>query len=159
MTKQSLDVQIRWMIRRDVPEVMDIEHAQFPFPWTEPELIDALKHRATIGMVATIGGGVGLTIAGYMIYELEKCNLNLLNFAVHGAFQRRGVGSAMVQKLKGKLSQQRRRAITMMVRESNIDAQLFFKACGFKAVDVLCGHYEESDEDAYKFEWRLGECE
>ena len=57
-----------------------------------------------IGMVAERGERV----LGFMIYELHKTRLHLLNFAVANDARRRGVGSQMVDKLIGKLSSQRR---------------------------------------------------
>ena len=55
----------------------------------------------------------------------------------------------MVHKLISKLSSQRRRRITLEVRETNLSAQLFFKTCGFRATAVLRSYYEDSPEDAY----------
>ena len=31
----DINVHIRWMIRRDMGEVLDIEQASFEFPWLE----------------------------------------------------------------------------------------------------------------------------
>ena len=33
--KQEVRVHIRWMIRRDMPEVLAIEEDSFEFPWSE----------------------------------------------------------------------------------------------------------------------------
>jgi ribosomal-protein-alanine N-acetyltransferase len=41
---------IRWMIRRDLPEVLRIENAAFPFPWSESDFLRCLRQRNTIGM-------------------------------------------------------------------------------------------------------------
>jgi len=42
------------------------------------------------------------------------------------------------------------------VRETNLDAQLFFSRCDFRATSVLRDHYDETAEDAYVMEYRLG---
>jgi ribosomal-protein-alanine N-acetyltransferase len=55
----------------------------------------------------------------------------------------------MIEKLVGKLSSERRTRITSEVRETNIAAQLFFRACGFRAVSVLRSYYGDASEDAY----------
>jgi len=49
--KQRLGVHIRWMIRRDMPEVLDIESGSFEFPWSEEDFIRCLRQRNCIGMV------------------------------------------------------------------------------------------------------------
>jgi ribosomal-protein-alanine N-acetyltransferase len=148
-----MDVDIRWMTRKDMPAVLDIELQSFHFAWTEPEFIACLTQRNCIGMVAEHGG----RIVGFMIYELLKSELHVLNFAVHPEYRRQGVGSQMVDKLINKLSQQRRRVLSLEVRETNLAAQMFFRSRGILAVDVLRNHYEESPEDAYRFEYLLRE--
>ena len=37
--QQEVRVHIRWMIRRDMPEVLAIEAESFEFPWLEGELL------------------------------------------------------------------------------------------------------------------------
>jgi ribosomal-protein-alanine N-acetyltransferase len=68
-----------------------------------------------------------------------------------------GVGAQMVAKLISKLSSHRRTRITLEVRETNLPAQLFFRAQGFKAVRVLRAYYEDSGEDAFQMQYRLAD--
>jgi len=96
----------------------------------------------------------GDRVVGYMIYELHKHRLHILNIAVSNEFQRHGIGTAMIQKLLGKLSQERRNRIILEVRETNLEAQLFFKSMQFKAVSVLKDFYEDATEDAYLMQFR-----
>ncbi|QDS90103.1 ribosomal-protein-alanine N-acetyltransferase [Rosistilla ulvae] len=143
-------VHIRWMIRRDMPSVLDIEAASFEFPWSEDEFIRCLRQRNCIGMVAEEDDRV----VGFMIYELHKNRLHILNFAVNPEVRHRGVGQAMIGKLVGKLSHDRRNRIMLEVRETNLDAQLFFRNSGFKAVSVLRDFYDDTSEDAYVMQYR-----
>lgn len=147
--KHDVCVHIRWMIRRDMPEVLDVENHSFEFPWTEEDFIRCLRQRNCIGMVAEFEERV----VGFMIYELHKTRLHVLNFAVHRDFRRHGVGSAMLQKLISKLSQQRRNRVLLEVRETNLTAQLFFRNCGFRAISVLREFYEDTPEDAYLMQY------
>ena len=148
--KEQVRVHIRWMIRRDMNEVLDVERESFEFPWFEEDFIRCLRQRNCIGMVAEHGERV----VGFMIYELHKTRLHILNFAVAGEFRRRAVGRQMIDKLLSKLSSQRRTRITLEVRETNLPAQLFFKTSGFRAVTVLRSYYEDSPEDAYLMQYR-----
>ena len=149
--KEQLRVHIRWMIRRDMPEVLQTEQESFEFSWTEEDFLRCLRQRNCIGMVAEQGEKV----VGFMIYELHKAKLHILNFAVHPTCRRGGVGAQMVAKLISKLSSHRRTRITLEVRETNLPAQLFFRAQGFKAVRVLRAFYEDSGEDAFLMQYRL----
>lgn len=149
-SEQQLRVHIRWMIRRDMIEVLDIERESFEFPWYEEDFIRCLRQRNCIGMVAEHGERV----VGFMIYELHKTKLHILNFAVAHAFRHRDVGRQMAEKLISKLSSQRRTEISLEVRETNLPAQLFFKQLGFRATNVLRSYYEDSPEDAYLMQYR-----
>jgi ribosomal-protein-alanine N-acetyltransferase len=148
--KQEVRVHIRWMIRRDMPEILAIESQCFEFPWSEGEFIDCLRQRNCIGMVAEHNDRV----VGFMIYELNKTRIQVLNFAVAADHRRHGVGTQMMDKLIGKLSSQRRSRITLEVRETNLPAQIFFRACGFRAVSVLRAFYADTPEDAYLMQYR-----
>ncbi len=148
--KQEVCVHIRWMIRRDMLAVLDIEADSFEFPWLEEDFIRCLRQRNCIGMVVEHDDRV----AGFMVYELNKTRLHMLNFAVAPQFRRLGVGSQMIRKLIGKLSAQRRSRIMLEVRETNLAAQLFFRENGFRAVSVLREYYEDTPEDAYLMQYR-----
>lgn len=149
--KEQIRVHIRWMIRRDMPEVLQTEQESFDHPWTEEDFLRCLRQRNCIGMVAEQGEKV----VGFMIYELHKAKLHILNFAVHPDFRRSSVGNQMVAKLISKLSSHRRTRITLEVRETNLYAQLFFRAQGFKAVRVLRDYYDDSGEDAFLMQYQL----
>jgi ribosomal-protein-alanine N-acetyltransferase len=141
------------MIRRDMNEILQIEAESFEFPWSEEEFIRCLRQRNCIGMVAELDDKV----VGYMIYELHKNRLHILNFAVAACFRRRGIGARMVAKLAGKLTPQRRSRILLEVRETNLAAQLFFRSRGFRAVSVLRDYYDDTTEDAYVMQYRCRE--
>ena len=148
--KDPICVHVRWMIRRDMPEVLDIESGSFEFPWSEEDFIRCLRQRNCIGMVAEHDEN----IVGFMIYELHKNQLHVLNFAVHPHWRRRGIGRFLMSKLAGKLSAQRRNRIMLEVRETNLPAQLFFRHVGFRATGVLRDYYDDTTEDAYLMQYR-----
>lgn len=149
--KHPLDVQIRWLIRRDMADVLRIEQQSFDHPWSEEDFLCCLRQRNCIGMVAEHEHD----IVGFMIYELHKSRLHILNFAVDRDFRRRSVGTQMVLRLIDKLSQQRRHEILLEVRERNLDGQLFFRKLGFRAISILRAHYDDTEEDAYLMRFRL----
>ncbi len=148
--KQEVRVHIRWLIQRDMSEVLAIEHESFEFPWLDEDFIRCLRQRTCIGMVAEHEGRV----VGFMIYELHKTRIHVLNFAVAEDYRRQGVGSQMVAKLIAKLSSQRRRRVVLEIRERNLPAQLFFRSNGFRAVAVLRNFYDDTPEDAYLMQFR-----
>lgn len=148
--EDHMKVHIRWLIRRDMPQVLEIEKQSFELPWSGQDFVRCLRQRNCIGMVAEDNERV----VGFMVYTLYKTRLHLLNFAVHPSFRRRGIGRQMLDKLVSKLSYERNR-IMLEVRETNLDAQLFFKKSHFRAISVLRDFYEDTAEDAYLMQYRL----
>lgn len=142
-TERRLHVQIRWMIRRDYPEILDIEADSFECGWTEEDFKRAARQRNTIGMVAERGG----KIVGYMVYELHERHLHLLTLAVAPAFRGRSIGRQMVNKLAGKLDPGRRTHLTIELPETNLGGQLFFRACGFRWISTTRCTF--GDDDGY----------
>ena len=139
-------LHIRWMIKRDLPEVLAIEKAAFEeYPWLEDDFVRYLRQTNCIGMVVEYEDAV----IGFMVYELNKTSIHVYNFAVDPWYQRQGVGRAMIDKLKGKLSEIRRTRIVLEIREENLDGQLFFKSMGFMAIAVLQEFYADANCDAY----------
>ena len=150
--RPKLAVHIRWMIRKDMPDVLAIERQCFEIPWEDEDFINALRRRNCIGMVAECDERV----VGFMVYELHKGRLHVIDFAVHERYRRQGVGAAMIEKLTGKLSHDRRSRIILEVRETNLPMQLFLKSQGFRAVSVLRNYYEDAPDDAYVFQFMHG---
>jgi len=150
-SNNGLGIHVRWMIRRDMVEVAAIEHEAFEFPWSEEDFTRCLRQRNCIGMVAELADSV----VAFMIYELHRSRLHVLNFAVLRSHRRLGIGTQMMEKLVGKLTPDRRGRIVLEVRETNLAAQLFFRSLGFRATSVLKDYYQDSTEDAYLMQYAL----
>ncbi len=150
-TPNGLGIHVRWMIRRDMTEVIGIEQEAFEFPWSEEDFTRCLRQRNCIGMVAELADSV----VAFMIYELHRSRLHMLNFAVMRSHRRRGGGTQMMEKLVAKLTPDRRGRVALEVRETNLPAQLFFQSLGFRATSVLKDFYRDSTEDAYLMQYCL----
>lgn len=150
-TEQKQEVQVRWMmIGHDMPEVLEIEKESFVFSWLEEDFLRCLNQRNCTGMVATCFDIQAIEkVVGFVIYELYKDGIHVLSFAVHPDFRRQGIGSQMIEKLIDMLLAGGKSRIMLAVRETNTDAQLFFRKNGFKAIFILRNYYEDTPEDAY----------
>jgi len=138
----------RWMIRRDLAEVLDIEQLSFPFPWSEEDLIKAVRQQmGTVPKVLELNDRV----IGYCFYELSKNSLEIINLAIHPDFRRKGNATIFINKIKEKLSPDRRNLIKCRVADYNLEAQLFWCAMGFKAIKVEKNFYKQENVDAYLF--------
>jgi [ribosomal protein S18]-alanine N-acetyltransferase len=122
-------IRIRWMIRRDLPEVLTIEGKSFPDPLDEEQILERLRQRNCIGMVADTDDG----IIGFMIYELHKRRLHILRLAVSPEIRRTGVGAQLIARLKHKLATHCRLRLTVSVRDDG-GAKPFFLSHDFEVV-------------------------
>lgn len=139
-------IEMRWLTRNHMSQVVTIETVAFKdFPWSEDDFIRCLRQRNCIGKVAIQRERV----VGYVVYELHESRLHILNFAVHPSYQKHGIGRTMIGHLRDKLRPHRRNRILLEVRETNLDAQLFFQRTGFRAVSILRDFYRDTTEDAY----------
>jgi ribosomal-protein-alanine N-acetyltransferase len=119
-------IYVRWLIRRDMPEVLAIEN-ELPSPATEKEIIDCIRQRTMIGMVVEYEG----LVVGYMIYELLKEKLRIHQLAVAKSHRRKGCGTALVQKIIRKLGDKNRTSIDIQVSDGNFELIGFLKSLGF----------------------------
>lgn len=149
-----MSVHIRPMIRRDLPEVLDIEYDSFSDPWDEDEFRESALGRNTIHMAAET---VDKVIVGFMVYELHRRRLYLEKLAVHHNYRRQGVGAEMINKLRSKLAfdPDRRHMIELELHEENLEGQLFFRKMGFLAVEVIRGG--AGDADSYRMLYKQRE--
>lgn len=151
--RQNLDFSVRWAIRRDMTSMLAIESESFDDPWNEDNFIAQLRQRNSIALVAETKDD---RVVGYVIYELMKNRIDIVNLAAGSEFRRAGVATRLVDALKQKLSPERRVRLSLEIRESNLVGQLFFKSCGFLANRIVKDHWD-TGEDGYVMQYRYRE--
>lgn len=140
---------IRWLIRRDLDEIIEIEEDSFEYPWNKNDFVESLRKSNTIGFVAEQNE----IIIGYLIYALNKNNIEILNLAVKRDFRRNKVGTSLINKVKSKLIGNRNRSKACLI-DSNLVGHLFLKSNNFKAIDIIKNKYENINNDCYKFVYK-----
>lgn len=140
-------MHIRWMIRRDMTEVMAIDQEHSAAPWPEQEYLGNLRQRNCIGMVAELGE----TLYGHMVYELHTHHLDVLKLEASNddAFD------SLLSKLTGKLSSHRRTHVVLHVHERDDRTIAACRRNGWRAEKVEREHYGEAD--AYLFVYHVNE--
>lgn len=125
---------LRSLERADLDEVLRIERSRFESPWSDRDFYAAMK--TGHGTVCVHEG----RIYGYVVWIKERY-LRILNIAV--LTKRIGCGRYMLDNLV-KMKRQVR------VNESNLEAQLFFKAMGFTCAKIEKEFYADGSA-AYLF--------
>ena len=131
-----------------MPDILRIEHLSFDHPWQEEEFNKQRKKRNCVGLVAEYQEAV----IGYILCSMYKNSIHVDNIAILHDARRKGVGTQLIERITNKLSSDRS-CVTVDVRESNLDAQLFFRNLGFQAVKIH-PEFFSNDEAAYSFVYR-----
>jgi hypothetical protein len=107
--KRTQAHRTRWMIRRDLREVVAVENgtadSRAVDPWSEADFLRHLRQRNCIGMVSERGD----EITGFVVYQLHRTHLSLLRFA---AAPGTDAGAELYAKLLYKLTNYQRDYIT-----------------------------------------------
>lgn len=143
-------IYVRGFKPEDMISIMEIERESFSTPWNKADFEYCLKRKNCTAIVAMIGK----VISGFMVFEVFKKRIQILNMSVRTNMRRMGVATAMINKLKEAIKAGAYPYIVAEVRETNLPAQLFFKSVDFKVNSILENYYEIDNhtEDAYQFE-------
>lgn len=149
--RSVVEVGIRGLSTADLPAVIEIEHLSSPSPWTEKDFDRHLRRKNSAAFVVMSEGKV----IAFAVVEVFKEFFQLVNFAVHPMYRRRGVGHGLISYIAKQLVPTKRKKIVIEVRESNLAAQLFLRENKYRAVEIMPTHYDDTGEDCFKMEFRL----
>ena len=139
---------LRWMIRRDIPDVLAILNSSDK-EWDESYLIRYLRDKKSLGMVVDDG----VEVLGLVLYKMYSSRFEVTELVVDPDFQRQGVGSMLIQKLMSNLGLNKtreRRLIEFEVQGRNLPGLQFLRAHGFMAVGMT------SDNESYLMQFVKG---
>jgi ribosomal-protein-alanine N-acetyltransferase len=141
------------MVVSDLDQVLDIERASFPTPWTRAAFCYEIEQNK-VARCTVLRGRRG--IVGYLcLWEIGH-EIHITNLAVHPEWRRRGVAR---QLLGAALIEGVARGVTLAfleVRPSNTRALALYESLGFQVIGRRNGYYFDTGEDALVMEARLG---
>ncbi len=88
-------------------------------------------------------------IIGYNFFWVVANEVHILNIAVEPAYQRQGLGRALMQFAFEVGQQQGADVALLEVRFSNTAAQQLYSRLGFHTIGVRKQYYSDNNEDAY----------
>jgi ribosomal-protein-alanine N-acetyltransferase len=139
---------IRTFLPSDLRDVVQIERACFQFAWDRKDFRDFFSRPHTFGLVLEADG----EIVGYLCFHVTSKSVYMTNMGVHPDHQRCGHGRQLLERIKDRAVREGVPAYTV-VRESNLPAQLFLKANGFYATQILRDFYKPVAESAIEMTW------
>lgn len=89
-----------------------------------------------------------LRVVGFLVAWLVADELHILSLATEPAYQKRGIGRALLDTALAHARDRRVRSILLEVRRSNQAAIRLYRAVGFSATGVRPHYYADNLEDA-----------
>ncbi len=137
-------VDIRRLQMQHLNAVEEIERRAYPTPWSRSMFAGELAKPASICLGAFEGG----RLAGYMIISRYVDAWHVMNIAVDPEFRRRGIATALLERLFELTEDESRRGYTLEVRVSNDAAIKLYERLGFRSRGIRRGYYTDNREDA-----------
>jgi ribosomal-protein-alanine N-acetyltransferase len=144
MAEGVLDIETRDMVADDLEDILVIERASFPAPWSRGMFLAELEHPFCHDLVALVES----RIVGYICFAIVRDEIHLRNLAVHHDWKRREVASKLLLRMITISSAEEARFATLEVRRSNTAALELYKRFGFVVEGIRPYYYPETGEDA-----------
>jgi len=91
-TVMGLELSLRLLAEDDLANVMELEHSAHSHPWRQSSFEDCLKGRQRCWLAEHNN-----KLVGYVVITHAGGDAELLNIAVSPKFQRKGIGSVLLQ--------------------------------------------------------------
>lgn len=137
---------IRKMEIKDADSVYRIENQAFFEPWSKKSLLKELESNSFLShyVYDYQGRVVGFYIASHVLDEVE-----IFTIAVDSAYQKMGIGKAMLDHLIDISKIRNDKEIWLEVSTKNIAAINLYRKFDFKIMGIRKNYYQKLGEDAY----------
>jgi ribosomal-protein-alanine N-acetyltransferase len=136
--------RIRSMVERDVERVAELEAHAFGSPWEAATFRRLLGRSGAELLVVEVRG----ELVGYAVLWCILDQGELANIAVDPGWQRRGIGSRLLERVLQRARERGVRDLFLEVRESNGVARELYGRRGFLQIGVRRDYYDSPREDA-----------
>ena len=138
--RREVKPDVRFAVKADLPQIVEIEALSFGSPWTRADFIWTLRYKCNSAIVVEMCD----TPVAYAVLHKGRW---IINLAVAPHLRRRGIGRLLIERLQKSVG--RLGGLQADISESNLDAHLFFRAVGFRAVEMI----QVENRTDYRFIW------
>ncbi|HYZ75942.1 MAG TPA: ribosomal protein S18-alanine N-acetyltransferase [Gaiellaceae bacterium] len=131
---------------RDLAAIETIERRSYPTPWSRSMFAGEISKPSSICLGAF--DAETHELLGYLIISRYVDAWHVMNVAVEPAHRRRGIATALLDRLFELTAEDSRRGYTLEVRVSNSEAIALYERLGFQARGIRRGYYTDNREDA-----------
>jgi ribosomal-protein-alanine N-acetyltransferase len=142
--RANTDVVLRDMTVADLAQVLLIEIATFPRPWSLQAFRSEVQNPSAWTRVAADDEG---RVVAYLVARFYGDMWHLMDLAVIPSARRQGIGRSMIDDLLIVVAATDV-DVTLEVRPSNAAAIELYRTFGFRAVGARRRYYDDNGEDA-----------
>jgi ribosomal protein S18 acetylase RimI-like enzyme len=117
--------------------------------WPAERVLCHIRHTESVVLTARFQGQRADSLAGFAIMHFGDTEAHLNLLAVDSAHQRRGLGRGLMNWLHESALTAGTLVLGLELRASNVGAQRFYEAVGYRASGLLPGYYQ-GIEDAVR---------
>jgi len=142
------------MQESDLDEVVAVEQAVYPHPWTRANFADSLSQ----GYQAWVLRAQDRELLGYFLIMAIVDEAHLLNVAVSGSWQGKGLGRFLLNQSVALARGMGMESMLLEVRPSNVRALQIYQRYGFNEIGRRKGYYpaaHQQREDAIVMRYAL----
>jgi len=139
----AVALYIRALELGDLGDIEVIEQQAYPTPWSRSMFASELAKPTSI----CLGAFEGDELVGYVINSRYVDAWHIMNVAVAPDRQRRGIATALLDRLFELTKDDQRRGFTLEVRVSNEGAIHLYEQLGFDARGIRRGYYTDNREE------------
>ncbi len=132
----------------DCPDAARLHQLSFYKGWSEKDFEEFLADPLTQGLKSEEGG----KLCGYILWREIGEEAEILTLVVAPDFQRRGLGSHLLDALFQRLGEQGVSTLFIEVAEDNEGAHLFYLKQGFNLISKRPNYYQR-EENKYVSAW------
>ena len=140
----ALAIEIRPLGLSDLSSIDAIEQRAYRTPWSRSMFASELAKVTSI----CLGAFDGERLIGYVVNSRYVDAWHVMNVAIDPDRQRRGVATALLERLFELTHDDERRGYTLEVRVSNEGAIRLYEQLGFEPRGIRRGYYTDNREDA-----------
>jgi ribosomal-protein-alanine N-acetyltransferase len=140
------ELHYRRLELRDLGAIERIERRSYPTPWSRSMFASEIAKPSSICLGAFDAETDELR--GYLIISRYVDAWHVMNVAVEPAHRRRGIATALLDRLFELTADDSRRGYTLEVRVSNAHAIQLYERLGFQGRGIRRGYYTDNREDA-----------
>lgn len=139
-------VSLVWAGPERSAELAEMHGMLFKPGWSQSSLVEMLSHPGSTAFLARVRDGADALPepAGFVVGQIAADEAEILTVGVLPRWQRRGVGTLLVEGLARAVKRAEARRLFLEVAADNQAAFELYRALGFTAVGMRKGYYDQA---------------